>query len=533
MTRLTSIANATLYDGSLSPPLAADVLIEGDRVAAVTAPGALDTLTCDERIEAEGLALCPGFIDLHTHSDATLLADGGADNELLQGVTTEVIGNCGHSCAPLARPDDIRRLALGTQRGFEVSWTDFDGYLTRLGAGRPGTNVAALVGHGALRCCAMCGEPRAATNDEVDTMQRLLCESLDAGAFGFSTGLEYAPGSSATVEEIEILAQATARRGALYTTHVRSRDSRYASGVGEALDAARRTGARTQISHLQPKFDAPAHAAAHCLEMIDRARADGADVAYDIIPHTWGPTMMASLLPAWAFEGGLGVLLKRLGDPGEREALKRNPQPLWQLVAQRRWDDIILFHCESARDCIGLTMAEIGRKRGADPHDAALDLLRNEGDALYAASWVGRNFVEADVSLLLQQAGAGVISDAVSTPGDGPLGALRWSPSSHGWSARFLRHYAEECGLMSRQEAIHRLTRQPAERLGLTDRGRIERGAAADLVLLDFDALADRSDLAHPHRSPAGIRHVMVNGEWAVRDGQRSGARSGRVLRRP
>lgn len=528
----TVIEHVNLYDGSGCAARAADVLVKADRIVAVEAPGALAALACDERIHAAGLALCPGFIDLHTHSDATLLVDGGADNELLQGVTTEVIGNCGHSCAPLTNRADIRRLALGTQRGFEAEWTDFDGYLTQLQAARPGTNVAALVGHGALRCCAMCGAPRAASTQEMSVMQRLLDESLDAGAFGFSTGLEYAPGSSAPAEEIEALCATTARRGALYTTHVRNRDLHYARGVGEALDAALRCDVRTQISHLQPKFGAPAHAAEHCLQMIGQAREGGADVCYDIIPHTWGPTMMASVLPAWAFEGGLDELLQRLGDSRQRDALKLNPQPLWQLVARRRWADIVLFHCESAPDLIGLTMADIGRRRGVDPHDAALDLLRDEGEALYAASWVGHNFVEDDVALLLRQAGAGVISDAVSTASGGPLGALRWSPSSHGWSARFLRHYVQDRRLMSREEAVHRLTGLPAQRLGLVDRGRVAPGVAADLVVLDFDAIADRSDFAHPHRSPAGIVHVMVNGAWAVRDGRRNGARSGRVLRR-
>jgi len=528
----TVIEHARLYDGTARPPRAADVLVVGDRIAAIELPGMLAGMACDERIDAAGLALCPGFIDLHTHSDATLLVDGGADSELLQGVTTEVIGNCGHSCAPLAHRDDLRRLALGTQRGFEVDWSGFDGYLTRLQNTGPGTNVAALVGHGALRCCAMHGAPRAASDDELRAMQVLLEESLDAGAFGFSTGLEYAPGSSATADEIEPLCATTARHGALYATHVRNRDRRYASGVGEAIDAARHSGVRTQVSHLQPKFGAPAHAAVHCLEMISDARDAGADVGYDIIPHTWGPTMMASVLPAWAFAGGTSEVLRRLGDPQQRARLKDNPEPLWQLVAQRRWGEIVLFHCESAPELIGLTVAEIGRVRGTDPHDAVLDLLRDEGDALYGASWVGHNFVEDDVALLLQQSGAGVISDAVSTAHGGPLAALRWSPSSHGWSARFLHHYAHGRKLMSREEAVHRLTGLPAQRLGLADRGRIEAGAAADLALIDFDALVDRSDLAHPLRSPAGVRHVMVNGEWAVRDGVRTTARVGRVLRR-
>ncbi len=510
----------------------ADVLVVDDRITAVETSGAFTALADVERVDATGLSMCPGFIDMHTHSDATLLADGSADSELFQGVTTEVIGNCGHSCAPLASADDFRRLATGTQRGIDVDWTSFDGYLGRLQAARPGTNVAALVGHGALRCCAKCGAPRVATPDEVRAMDRLLEESLDMGAMGFSTGLEYAPGSSALAGEIEALCVTTARYGAIYTTHVRNRDLDYESGVGEALAAARASGVKTQLSHLQPKFGAPAHAAAHCLEMIGESRRSGSDVGYDIIPHTWGPTMMASVLPASAFEGGVAGLVKRLADPSQREALKRNPRPLWQLVAHGRWQEIVLFNCESAPCLIGLSMAEIGRRRGVDPHDAALDLLRDEGEALFAATWVGHNFAERDLDLLLRQDGAGVISDAVSTPTEGPLGSLRWSPSSHGWSARFLRDYAHDRGLMTREQAVHRLTGLPATRLGLTDRGRIGTGMAADLVLLDFDVLADRSDLSNPLRCPAGIRDVMVNGKWAVRNGQKTGARNGRVLRR-
>ena len=528
----TVVESARLYDGSGRASSLADVLVVDDRIAAVEPSGVFASLADVERIDAAGLSLCPGFIDLHTHSDATLLADGSADSELLQGVTTEVIGNCGHSCAPLSNADDFRRLATGTQRGIDVDWTSFDGYLGRLTAARPGTNIVALVGHGALRCCAMCGAPRAATPEEVRAMDRLLEESLDMGAMGFSTGLEYAPGSSALPGEIETLCATTARYEAIYATHVRNRDLSYESGIGEALAAARASGVRTQISHLQPKHGAPAHAAAHCLEMIAEARRAGSDVGYDVIPHTWGPTMMASVLPAWAFEGGVAGLVKRLTDPGQRQALKSNPRPHWQLVAQGRWSEIVLFNCETSPELIGLSMTEIGRRRGIDPHDAALDLLREEGDALFTATWVGRNFAERDLDLLLRQAGAGVISDAVSTPAEGPLGSLRWSPSSHGWSARFLRNYAHDRGLMMREEAVHRLTGLPAARLGLADRGQIRAGMAADLVLLDFDALVDRSDLANPLRSPAGIRDVMVNGVWAVRNGRKTGARNGRVLRR-
>jgi N-acyl-D-amino-acid deacylase len=265
--------------------------------------------------------------------------------------------------------------------------------------------------------------------------------------------------------------------------------------------------------------------------MVDTARREGLDASYDVIPHHWGPTTMASVLPAWAFEGGTHALLARLRDPQQRAAMRAKPNPIWRLVAEERWDDIVLFGCTANADLAGLSMAEIARARRCHPFDAIFDLLADDGEAYASVTWAGRNFSTADTETLLAQPHAGVISDAITLTRDGPLAALRWSPSTYGWTARFLQRCTETSGLLTLADGVRRLTQVPAQRLGLGDRGRIEAGACADLVAFDPARLADRSTLAEPHVPPEGVVHVWVNGQQAVREGALTGVRAGTVLR--
>jgi N-acyl-D-aspartate/D-glutamate deacylase len=524
------IRNALMLDGTGAPARRADVGLAGDRIVAVESGGiaAGDAPALD----ATGLILAPGFIDIHTHSDATLLADGAAESQLLQGVTTEVIGNCGHSCAPATRPARVAERIFGRSKDFAIGWRSFGEYLDRMEQARPAVNVAALVGHGTLRLCTMEDPDRPASDDELRGLRRLARESLEEGAIGLSTGLEYAPGSAATPREIVELCREAASLGAIHTTHIRNRDAYWEIGLGEALAAARQSGVRTQISHISPKYGAPPGTAAAMLQMIGWSRDAGADVAFDVIPHNWGPTTMSAALPAWAQAGGVARILERLRDPAARARIKANPEPMWRLVADRRWEDIVLFHAPANADLNGLSFAEIGRIRGVDPHDAVLDLLAEEGEGLFAATWLARQFSDADQDLLLAQPECGVISDTVTLSRGGALAGMRWSPSTWGWTARFLDHFARGRELMSLAEGVRRLTSLAAARMGLAGRGVIAPGAQADLVLFDAGLLADRSTLAAPEAPPTGVAHVFVNGAHAVRDGRLTGARAGRVLRR-
>lgn len=362
-------------------------------------------------------------------------------------------------------------------------------------------------------------------------MTGLVEEALDQGAAGFTTGLEYWPGSLCGIEHIAPLCEAVARRGRLYATHVRNRDIYYDLGFGEAIATARASGARLQISHIQPKFGAPPHAMEHTLELIEVARRHGVDLAFDVIPHDWSHTRISAILPKWAQEGGPAALLDRLGDEALREAMKRNPNPMWRLVNAGHWGEIRLLRSDANPGLVGATFEEIGRDRGVDPYDAVLDLLREEGEGLHHLLWTSRSFSEDDVRLCLQQDDCAVISDTLALAPDGPLGDQIGSLSGYGWAARFLGTYVRDESLLSLAEGIRKLTSVPAGRLGLSDRGLLAPGKVADIVCFDAGRIASRCSVKEPRRFAAGIAHVLVNGRAVVRDGRRLDENPGRVLR--
>lgn len=521
------IENGLVADGAGNPAFVADVGVRGDKIASV---GNLKSARAAERVDAAGLVVSPGFIDIHTHSDFSLLARGGAESQALQGVTFEVVGNCGHSCAPIGKTENPRKLTLGYESSIGIDWENFDGYLSRLERGGLGVNAASFVGHCTLRHAVMRGAPRPATDGETDAMRKLLEESLEQGAIGFSTGLEYNPGKAARSEEIAELCKVAGRRGALYATHVRNRDLFYESGFGEALACARVAGARLQISHIVTKFGAPRHAMEHAMEMVSWSKREGLDVAFDMIPHNWSPTMVSAMLPIWAFEGGVKKLLRRLKNPAERDRMRHNPMPIWQLVPAGRWRDILIFNSPRNPDLAGMTLAEIARRRRKrDVTDMLFDLLLEEGDNLMNLTWIGRNFAEADNKTALMESDCAVISDGITVSGDDR--SKIFSPSVCGWAARFLRRYVRDMKLMTLEEGVRRLTGLPAARLGVKNRGIIAKGRFADIAVFSRETLRDRSTVKNPGRHPAGIRHVLVNGQFAVRDGKRTKVNNGRVIR--
>ena len=480
-----------------------------------------------------GLAVCPGFIDLHTHSDFTLLVNGRAESQVHQGVTTETVGQCGHSCAPVARAEDARHGAVGYSDDCEVDmgWRSFGDYLDRLDATPLGVNVAAFVGHGAVHRAVMGNEGRTPSIDETRRMADLVDEAFDQGAYGFSTGLEYWPGSICAPEHIVPLCAVAARHERLYATHVRNRDAYYDLGFCEAMSTARNAGARLQISHIQPKYGAPPHAMEHSLELIEGVRRQGVDVAFDVIPHDWSHTLILAILPPWAQEGGISGILGRLKDPEVRERMKRNPRHMWLLVTDGRWDAIALLNSEENPQLVGETFADIGRMRNTSPFDAALDLLQEEGERMGGLLWTSHSFSDDDIELCLAQPGCAVISDTLALA---PYGALRktvGSVSGYGWAARFLGHYVRERKVLSLQEGISRITAVPAERLGLGDRGRLEPGLAADVTVFDKGAIHSRCTIREPRTYAGGIVHVLVNGRFAMRDGARTDVDNGSVLR--
>ena len=523
----TLITGGDIVDGTGAAAFRADVGISGDRVVAI---GRLDGAAAKHRIDASGQTVSPGFVDLHTHSDFTLLLDGRADSQICQGVTTEAIGQCGISCA-LSNGSTGNTLLAGQDAATRVSWNSFGEYLDRLQDARPAVNVAAFVGHGAIHSAVKGDSLVPSTDADIAAMVRLAERAFDDGAFGFSTGLEYWPGNGAPFEEIAALTSVAAKRGGLYATHVRNRDVYYDLGFTEAVATARHAGARLQISHIQPKFGAPPEAMQHSLELLYRAEREGVDVAFDVIPHDWSHTSVVAVLPPWAREGGVAKTLDRLRDPAMRERMKNNPKPIWRLVTARRWDEIVLLRCVANPTMVGLSLTEIGKLRSVDPYDAVFDLLIEEGKNMNQMVWTSRSFNDKDVCMCMRESKCSIMSDTLALSRRGPLKETIGSLSGYGWTARLLGHYVRDRSVLSLPEAVRRISSQPAQRLGLVDRGLLRAGAFADVVVFDPVAVQDHTSVLTPLNHPSGFSHVMVNGCHVVREGVRNDECPGRVLR--
>lgn len=523
------IANCSVVDGTGAPAFAADV---GVRNGVVIEIGHLHGVAARDRIDAGGRTVAPGFIDIHTHSDFTLLVDGSADSQVMQGVTMEVVGQCGTSCAPFGNEMKGDQLVGHIKAGVDVSWRSFAEYLERLDRSNLGVNVAAMVGHGNIRRIVKGDAVSAPTGDEMRKMVRVAEECFEAGAIGFSTGLEYFPGNIAPQYEIASLCQCCARHDLLYATHVRNRDVYYDLGFTEAIATARHAGARLQISHIQPKYGAPKDAMKSTLELIARAKREGVDVAYDVIPHDWSHTSVVAALPVWAREGGADALRSRLRDPHQRELMKQNPQPIWRLVTDRKWADIVLLRSVANPDLVGKTINDIGLRRNADPFDAVMDLLLEEGEGMSAMLWTSHSFSENDVRLCIEQPECAVMSDTLALSRHSAMKPVIGSLSGYGWTARLLGHYVRETALLSLEEAVRKMTSLPADRLGVKGRGRLAVGAAADIVVFDPLTVKDRSTLTEPKQHPVGFDHVLLDGVFTLRDGTRTEHCPGRVIRR-
>ncbi len=526
----TIIRGGTVIDGTGGPGRVTDVGIVDGRVALLDD---LAAATAPEVVDAGGKIVAPGFIDIHTHSDLAHLIDPRAESQIRQGVTTEAIGQCGISLAPCtaeSRPAVFK--AMGSQeRGH---WHTYGELLAEMDAASIATNVVGFVGHGAVRTAVMgADQPRPADDAEVAEMVQLLEKSLEEGAFGFTTGLEYHPGKMATYDEVRALCAVTADASALYATHARNRDKRYFVGFGEALDVARDTGVRLQISHINPKHGRPDDALRNTLQMIEWTRAEGVDVAMDMMPTNWNHTGATALLPTWSFGLSIDDLLATLASKDGRRRLRDNPLPMWQLAVEGQWDRIRLLDCAANRDLVGKTMEDIGVERNtADGWDTLFDLLIDEGPRLKGMLLTSEAFAESDNRLALEHPMCAVESDTMAMANDGPLAGRMFSVLGYNWVARFLGHYVRDEQVLSLEDGIRRLSGLPADRLGLVDRGYLRPGAAADVVVLELGAIRDNSSFENATIYADGIEHVWVNGVTAFHEGIRRPEHAGQVLRR-
>jgi N-acyl-D-amino-acid deacylase len=523
------IRGGSVVDGSGAPARRADVAVEGDRIAAV-APSLVGEAT--RVVDASGKMVAPGFIDMHSHSDLFYFGCPSAESKIRQGVTTEVVGMCSFSQAPL-RPEQ-QALVLGWVGGIgptpDLKWETFGQYLDTLRGVRPAVNVVHFVGHGAVRIAAMGFEARPAETGEIKTMERYLGEALDAGAWGLSTGLVYPPSSYADTREIIALARAMAPRGGQYSSHIRGESSMLLDSIAEAIRIGEEAGVRVEISHVKasgrenwPKLDA-------ALRMLDDARARGVDVAGDVYPYNAGSTKMDNLMPAWSHEGGITKLLERLADPKLRRRITDEclvDGERWGTVSQGGvgFDQIFIASCKR-RELEGLNLAQLAQQSGQAPAEALMNLLLEERCTVGMVSF--SQSID-NVAKVLAHPALTIGSDSIPLfEGEGDK-AGKPHPRSYGTFPRVLSEYARERRLFSLETAVNKMTGLPAQRLGLRERGLVQPGYFADLTVFDPRTVKDESTYPDPHRYPTGIPLVIVNGAVAV-DAGRVSARAGRVL---
>lgn len=525
------IQNARIVDGTGNPWFVGDIGVEGDRIARL---GDLAGAQARRAIDATGLVAAPGFIDLHTHADFTLPVYPRADAMVRQGVTTQLVGNCGFSPFPVApdRLDLLRAYAAFVDGGLTWDWRDAAGYAAHLEGLPLACNVALQVGHGAVRVAVLGFEDRSPTEAEMASMQRLVAEALEQGAFALSSGLIYVPGCYATTEELVALAGVARRYGAFYSSHIRGEGDALCEAVDEALTVGRRAGVPVQLSHHKAMGRRNWGLVETTLATIDRARADGLDVLADQYPYTAGSTTLAAIMPQWAMEGGVEGMLRRLADPRARAQIRAEiagTAPAARSL-NREFDPagimISAVPDGSHKPFEGMMLADIAAARGEDPIDTALHLLERERARVQMVVFA---MAEDDVRRVMRHPAVAIASDGWTLS---PHAGGKPHPRSYGTYARVLGRYVREHGVLSMEEAIRKMTSLPAQRLGRYDLGLIRPGCAADLVVFDPARVVDRATFEDPHRFCEGVLHVTVNGRIVIDDGRDTGAAAGRVLRR-
>jgi N-acyl-D-amino-acid deacylase len=547
------ITDGAILDGSGAPAYMADLLIVGGRIVDIIPAG---TPMVEGRVpanagalDATGLVIAPGFIDIHSHSDFTLLVDPRAVSSIAQGVTLEVVGNCGHGCAPIADPAAVTGNIYGYRAGFELNWNSMAGYLARLEAARPAVNVLSLVPNGNLRLAAAGLVDRSSSPDELRQMKKLLAQSLEEGAFGFSTGLEYGAEQGCAEDEIAELCRVTAAAGGYYATHTRNRAGEAVETIAEPIRASAATGTPLQISHISVVSrlaDDGRWAVEQALAQVDAARAQGLDVAFDMHTRLFGTTNLSAALPPWAAAGTASEIAARLRDPAVRRQLNIYHSIITAL-ARGDWRRIVLFDSLAQPELSRRSIYDISAARGVEPLDAIYDILLAELDVksdakagarsaptdaanLHRLMIVAFAYREEDVRIAFEHPLCMVGSDATALAPDGPLAGTSFH-GAYTWAGWYYRHFVRETRIFKPEAAIRRITSLPAQRLGLRDRGLIQKGAWADLAIFDPAKFAERGTTFEPNQTATGMRHVLVNGVFAVRDGALTGQRPGHVLR--
>ncbi len=467
------ITNGWVVDGTGNPSRPADVAIIGDRIVDV---GPLEGATARTIIDAGGRVVCPGFVDPHSHSDWSVLSNPTLESTIRQGVTTEVVGNCGEGFAPVTPASQSTLAGRLRLWGYEdpISWGSFGSYLETIASVGTSANLAWLVGHNTIRAAADVSGSRA-TTDQLAAMEAMVDEAMEAGALGFSTGLEFGAGREAGTDELVALATVAGRHGGCYASHIRNRDAELQAAVDEFVEIVRRAGTLGEISHLNVRYDNGALPGAwvSAVETVERARASGLDILADATPFTSGDGMMAGILPHWLLQDGAAAAAERLRDPDVRRRVRADADRYWRFISRGQWDRVRLLTSAEFPELKGLPFLEIARRRGQEPWDAYFDVLQASGPKLESMIWVGELFTEEHATDCVTHPLFNLGVDCSSSRVDGPVSAQTQHPLYFAGHVYYLAHYVRERGVIRLEDLIRKMTSMPATHFGLRDRGLI------------------------------------------------------------
>lgn len=523
------IRGGTIVDGTGSPAFPADVGIRGNRIVAI---GNLGDAEARTTVDAAGKLVCPGFVDSHSHTDRTILGNREATSSIYQGVTTEIVGNCGMTYAPVTptnRPTMEQHVDCFCP-GVRADWNTFGEYMDRVAEGTA-VNLGLLIGHNALRRGFLGRADRRPTEEEMGGMERSVADALDAGAIGLSFGLEFIPGRLADSEELRRLCAVAGERNKMTAWHVRNRDRRFEEAVDESIAVTRSAGAALQLSHLSAKPGSSPRAWNRVMESVRLARAEGHDVQCDMIPFTIGPGLLSTILPDWASQGTIEEIGARLRDPAARVRMVQQSDRYWFLFHYRQWDRLTLTACRSHPEWLGMTFEELGSETGRDPFDIVYDILADDGEAMDEVWINGVLFSEGDITEWLADPLFSIASDGLAVKDSGPCTRFANHPTNYGWTPTVLRKYVHELRALRLEEAIRKMTSMPATRFGLLGRGVLRAGMFADVIVFDESAFQTRATYLKPHVYAEGMEYVIINGAIALREGAPTGILAGRVLR--
>lgn len=527
------LRGGTVYDGSGSAPKIADVAVRGSRIARI---GNLEHARATLTLDVSGRAVAPGFINTLSWSTESLIADGRSQGEIRQGVTLEIMGE-GWSMGPLDATMKATALEQQSDIKYPIEWTTLGEYLDWLAARGVSTNIASLVGATTVRVHEIGYDNKPPTPEQLDRMKALVRRAMEEGALGVGSSLIYVPASFSSTDELIELCKAAAKYGGIYTTHMRSEGNRFLEAIDETIDIARASGIRAEIYHLKAAGEENWPKMAQAIQRIEAARHAGVPLTASMYPYTAGATGLDASMPPWVQEGGLDAWIERLQQPevrarvaSEMRASASDWESLYAAAGSPERVLFIGFRNPALKPLTGKTLAEVAALRGKSPEETAMDLVVEDHSRVETAYFL---MSEDNVRLGLRQPWVTIGSDAPSMAPEGVFLQQSTHPRAYGAFARFLGHYARDEKLVPLADAIRRVTRLPAENFRLEQRGCLDPGCFADLVVFDPAKFIDHATFASPHQYATGMQHVFVNGVQVLKDGEHTGAKPGMVVRGP